>query len=114
MRRGEIWWADLDRPRGSEPAFRRPVVILQDDDFNASAIATAVVVAITSNLRLAAAPGNLRLGKRTSGLGKASVVNVSQIATVDKHRLIEHVGRLSEKTLAEVEAGVELVLGLRR
>lgn len=112
MRRGEIWWAALGRPFGSEPGYRRPVVVLQTDDFNASPIATVVVVAITSNLRLASAPGNVRCGKRVTGLGKASVVNVSQIATVDKQRLLERVGVLPKNKLAEVEAGTRLVLGL--
>lgn len=112
MRRGEVWWAALGRPFGSEPGYRRPVVVLQTDDFNASPIATVVVVAITSNLRLARAPGNVRCGKRATGLDKPSVVNLSQIATVDKQRLLERVGALPPSKLAEVEEGARLVLGL--
>jgi len=112
VRRGEIWWAALGRPFGSEPGYRRPVVVLQTDDFNASPIATVVVVAITSNLRLARAPGNVRCGKGVTGLDKPSVINVSQIATVDKQRLLERVGALPKDKLVEVEEGTRLVLGL--
>ena len=112
MRRGEVWWAALGRPSGSEPGYRRPVVVLQTDDFNASPIATVVVVAITSNLRLARAPGNVRCGKTATGLDKPSVVNVSQIATVDKQRLLKRVGALPKSKLAEIEEGARLVLGL--
>jgi mRNA interferase MazF len=111
-RRGEIWWAALGRPEGSEPGYRRPVVILQIDDFNESPIQTVVVAAITSNMRLAQAPGNVPCRKREIGLTKPSVVNVSQIATIDKTRLLERVGRLPGRLLGEVEDGIRLVLGL--
>jgi mRNA interferase MazF len=111
-RRGEIWWAALGRPEGSEPGYRRPVVILQIDDFNESPIQTVVVATITSNTRLAQAPGNLLCSKRDTGLAKPSVVNVSQIATIDKRRLRERAGTLSARLLAEVENGLRLVLGL--
>ena len=112
MRRGEIWWAALGRPTGSEPGYRRPVVVLQTNEFNESPIRTVVVVSLTSNLRLARAPGNLRCGKRETGLSKPSVINVSQMATVDKSRLLERVGELPGRSLAKVEDGVRLVLGL--
>jgi mRNA interferase MazF len=111
-RRGEVWWAALARPEGSEPGYRRPVVILQIDDFNESPIQTVVVVAITSNTRLAQAPGNVLGRARDLGLSKPSVVNVSQVATIDKQRLLERVGRLPSRLLADVENGVRLVLGL--
>jgi mRNA interferase MazF len=111
-RRGEIWWAALGRPEGSAPGYRRPVVILQIDDFNASPIQTVVVVTLTSNTRLAQAPGNVLCSKRDTGLTKSSVVNVSQVATMDKRRLLERVGFLPARTLKEVENGVRLVLGL--
>jgi mRNA interferase MazF len=111
-RRGEIWWAALGQPQGSEPGYRRPVVILQIDVFNESPIRTVVVATITSNVRLAQAPGNVLCGRRESGLAKQSVVNVSQVATIDKKRLLEKVGVLPARLLAEIEEGVRLVLGL--
>ena len=114
MKRGEIWWAQLPEPAGSEPGYRRPVLVVQDDAFNASRVATVIVAAMTSNLRLADAPGNVRVPKRDSGLPKASVVNVSQIATIPKASLAEPVGRLPDRHLADVDAGLGLVLGLRR
>lgn len=112
MRRGEIWWAALGRPTGSEPGYRRPVLVLQTNAFNESPIRTVVVVALTSNPRLARAPGNVRCGKRETGLSKPSVVNASQVATVEKSRLLERVGTLPGRLLAEVEDGVRLVLAL--
>ena len=112
MRRGEIWWAALGRPQGSEPGYRRPVVVLQTSAFNESPIRTVVVVSLTSNLRLAEAPGNLRCSRRETGLSKVSVINVSQVATIDKSRLLERVGTLPRRLLARVEDGVRLVLGL--
>jgi mRNA interferase MazF len=112
MRRGEIWWAALGTPGGSAPGYRRPVVILQTNEFNESPLRTVVVVAMTSNLRLAQAPGNLRCSPRDSGLPKPSVINVSQVATIDKTRLLEQVGTLSSRLLTETEEGLRLALGL--
>ena len=112
MRRGEIWWADLPDPVGSEPGFRRPVLVVQEDSFNRSRIATVVVVAITSNVFLAGAPGNVRLPKNSGGLKKESVVNVSQVATLDKSFLMEKVGRLPRPKLQAVQEGLRLVMGL--
>ena len=112
MKRGEVWWADLPEPSASEPGFRRPVLILQSDDFNRSRINTVVAAAITSNTKLAAAPGNVTLSKRSVNLGRESVVNVSQIVTLDKSFLTERVGRLRGAKLREVEEGVRLVLAL--
>ena len=89
--RGEIWWAELEDPRGSEPGFRRPVVVVQADSFNRSQIGTVLVVAITSNLELAEAPGNVTLSRRASRLPRKSVVNVSQILTLDKGFLAKKV-----------------------
>jgi len=86
MRRGEVWWAALGKPFGSAPGYRRPVVVLQINDFNDSPIRTVVVVAITSNLALARAPGNVLCRRRDTGLSKDSVVNVSQVATIDSAR----------------------------
>lgn len=112
IQRGEIWWVDWADPRGSEPGFRRPVVVIQSDAFNRSRIGTVVVTAITSNLELAGAPGNVRLSRRESKLPRESVVNVSQLLTLDRRFLIERVGRLPASALAQVEAGLRVVLSL--
>lgn len=112
MKRGEVWWATLPEPSGSGPGFRRPVLIVQSNAFNESRVATVVVAMLTSNLALAAAPGNVRVGKRETGLPKASVVNVSQVLTVDKSVLQKHVRALPSETFARIEEGLRLVLGL--
>jgi mRNA interferase MazF len=112
VRRGEIWWATLGEPQGSELGFRRPVLIIQSNEFNESAIRTSVCAAITSNMRLADAPGNVRVTRRVSGLPHDSVVNVSQLITLDKRMLTENVGRLPAQSLRDVEAGIKLVLAL--
>ncbi len=112
MNRGEIWWATLPSPTGSGPGGRRPVLIIQADRFNASKINTVVVVIITSNLKLADLPGNVLLTPQVSGLAKDSVVNVSQVATVDKFLLTEYVQVLSSKSLKKIENGLKLVLDL--
>jgi mRNA interferase MazF len=110
--RGEIWWAELGEPRGSEPGYRRPVLVVQADAFNRSRIRTVVAAAITTNLELAVAPGNVRLRRRDSKLDRESVVNVSQILTLDQRFLRERIGRLPAAVLGEVEAGLRLVLAL--
>ncbi len=112
MKRGEVWWAALPEPQGSEPGYRRPVVIIQADSFNRSRIGTVVVAVLSSNLRLADAPGNVHLTRRQSKLPKESVVNVSQILTLDRSFLAEKAGRLSPPKMAEVEVGLRLVLSL--
>ena len=112
IKRGEIWWARLPEPRASEPGFRRPVLVVQADSFNASRIGTVIVAAITSNVRLAEAPGNVRLERRDSKLPRASVVNVSQLLTLDRGFLVERVGRLKPAVLGSVESGLRLALGL--
>lgn len=112
MKRGEVWWADLPEPTASEPGFRRPVLILQSNDFNRSRINTVIAAAITSKLSLANAPGNVVLSKRSVNLGKESVVNISQIVTLDKSFLSERIGSLQPAKLREVEEGVRLVLAL--
>jgi mRNA interferase MazF len=113
MRRGEIWWASLPAPVGSGPGYRRPVLIVQSDEFNRSAIRTVVCAAITSNLRLGDAPGNVRLGRKTSKLAKDSVVNVSQLITVDKSLFTERIGRIPAEMMREAERGLRLVLALK-
>jgi len=112
MRRGELWWATLREPRGSEPGYRRPVAIAQSDDFTSSRIETIIVASITSNTRLAFAPGNIFLRRREAGISRDSVINVSQLLTVNKSALTERIGRLSPKCLDEFEAGLRLVLAL--
>jgi mRNA interferase MazF len=108
---GEVWWADLDAPRGSEPGFPRPVVVVQCDSFNLSRVSTVVCVPIVSNLRWAAAPGNVVLSARATGLPKDSIAMASQIITLDRARLTECTGRLSEANLNLVLAGIDVVLG---
>ncbi len=112
MRRGDVWWAALGPPTGSGPGYRRPVVILQTNVFNDSRLGTVVVAAITSNLRLADAPGNLRCRPQETGLSKPSVINVSRLATIDKDQLQEMVGHLGGRLMRRIEDGVRLVLGL--
>lgn len=112
MRRGEIWWASLPEPAGSGPGFRRPVLILSANSFNESRISTLIAVVITSNLRLADAPGNVRLPVRGLGLSKASVVNVSQIITLDKSFLTQRIGKLPPRLQTTVDDGIRLVLGV--
>jgi len=108
---GDVWWADIAAPSGSEPGFRRPVVVVQGDSFNRSALRTVVAVPLTSNLRWADAPGNVRLTARATGLPRDSVANVSQIVTVDKSILTERVGKLSAAKLELVLSGIDIVLG---
>ena len=112
MKRGELWWASLPEPSGSGPGFRRPVLIVQSNPFNQSRIATVVVAVITSNLALADAPGNVRVAKSDSGLRKISVVNVSQVITLDRSLLTARVKLLPAAVLQQVDVGLQLVLGL--
>lgn len=113
MLHGEIWWANLPAPTASEPGFRRPVLIIQSDAFNQSKINTVICIIVTSNLRLANAPGNILLEKNESNLFKTSVINVSQIVTLDKSFLTECVGTIRKKLLQKVEQGIKLALDLR-
>lgn len=111
MNRGEVWWADFGQPFGSEPGYRRPVIIMQADPFNHSRIETVLVVPMTSRAQLAAAPGNVLCRPKDTGLRKASVANVSQISVVDRRRLVEKVGAVSTRIMSQLEEGVRLVLG---
>jgi mRNA interferase MazF len=108
---GEVWWAELPPPTGSEPGFRRPVVVVQGDALNRSRIATVVCVPLTSNLKWADAPGNMLLKSRTTGLPKDSVANVSQVVTLDKTTLTERTGKLSASNLELLLSGIDVVLG---
>ncbi|MEE4173659.1 MAG: type II toxin-antitoxin system PemK/MazF family toxin [Xanthomonadales bacterium] len=112
MKRGEVWWASLPAPEGSGSGYRRPVLVVQANAFNESRINTVIVAVITSNLRLAEAPGNLRLPRRASGLGKASVVNVSQLITVDRRYLTGRLKALPGAIMEQVDQGLQLTLGL--
>lgn len=111
MTQGDVCWADLGEPTGSEPGFRRPVVVVQCDAFNRSRIATVVCVPLTSNVRWAGAPGNVLLEAATTGLPKDSVANVSQIVALDRDVLTDRVGRLPERTLELVLSGIDVGLG---
>ena len=111
IRQGQVYWFHF-RGAGSEPDGKRPALVVQHDRFNRSAISTTVVAAITSNLRLAAMPGNVRLRKGEANLARASVVNVSQLRTMDRTRLTERIGSLTPERLREVLGGVALVFGL--
>jgi len=112
MLRGEIWWASLPQLSGSEPGFRRPLLIISADSFNHSDIHTVIAAVITSHLRLAAAPGNVQIPVRGTGLSRPSVVNVSQIITLDRTFLTDRVGKLSSQLLRQVENGLRLALSL--
>ncbi len=111
IRRGDVWWADLTDPAGSGPGFRRPVLVVQSDQFNRSAIGTVIVSAITSNISRAEAPGNLELDVGESGLPKPSVVNVSQLVTIDRRLLTERAGALGVRNMEVVDGGIRLALG---
>ena len=113
-RRGEIYWADLREPTGSEPGYRRPVLVVSADSFNRSGINTVVAVAVSSNTDLAAAPGNVELHAGASGLRRDSVANVTQVLTIDKDRIEDRAGEVDYPTMRRVEAGLGLVLGLGR
>ncbi len=112
IHRGEIWWASLPEPVGSEPGSRRPLVIIQSDVFNRSRIATVLAVALTTNVRLADAPGNVLLYRDETGLPRDSVANVSQVVTADKRFLTERISELPPRLLAAIENGLRLALGL--
>jgi mRNA interferase MazF len=112
VERGEIWWTDLGEPRGSEPAYRHPVLVLQRDEVNRSRVNTVVVCMLTSNTRLARAPGNTLLPKRQTGLRKDSVANASQILTLNKDELEVAAGKLPERLMQQIDAGLRWFLKL--
>lgn len=112
MKRGEIWWAHLPDPVGSGPGYRRPVVVVQANAFNDSRIATVIVAVVTSNLALAEAPGNVRITKTDSGLPRASVVNVSQLITLDRAILASRIRALPGAVMDKVDSGLKLALAL--
>lgn len=112
IKRGEVWWADLGDPRGSEPGYTRPVLIVSDDRYNASRLKTVTIVVMSTNTRLAELPGNVSVPSSISGLPHDSVANVTQIATVDKEALTDRVGHLPDWVLEQVGDGIRLALTL--
>ncbi len=112
MKCGDIYWIDLTEPKCSEPGYRQPVVVVQSDTFNGSGINTAVVAAVSSNLNRENLPGNILLPKRESSLPKDSVINVSQLITLNKRELDEKLGNLGKRVLGEVENEQRLLLDL--
>jgi mRNA interferase MazF len=110
IHQGDVYWVELGDPRGSEPAYRHPHVVIQNNVFNRSQIHTVVVCALTSNLKRADAPGNVLLNKGEANLPKPSVVNVSQVFTVDKTQLDDYIGTLSPKRVREIVSGIKLVV----
>jgi mRNA interferase MazF len=114
MIRGEIWWADFGIPDGSEAGYRRPVLIVQDDAFNESRIKTIVALPLTTNLRLADAPGNVLVHKKETKLSKDSVILVAQIYALDRQKFIEKVSKIHKETMEKLESGMTLVLGIHK
>ena len=112
IRRGQVWWADLGEPRGSEPGFRRPVVVVQEDGLTESALATVMVAPLTSNIQRARAQGNTTLKASVTGLPKDSVALTCQLLTLDKEWLVELVGALPPRSLQALDRGLRLTLGL--
>lgn len=110
INQGDIYWIELDEPTGSEPGYRHPHVVVQNNLFNRSNIRTVLVCPLTSNLKRADAPGNVFLETAEAGLPKQSVVNVSQVFTVDKSQLDEYIGTLSSKRINEILKGIQLLL----
>jgi mRNA interferase MazF len=114
MRRGEIWWADFGQPTRSGPGYTRPCVIVSANIFNEGPISTVIVAVITSNLRLEHAAGNFSVRGKPTGLKDRSIVNLSQIMTLDKSLLLKRAGRLPDDLLAKLNGGLMLVLGMIR
>jgi len=112
IRKGSIYWVDFSPGKGSEPMGRRPGLVVQNDLLNDSKLNTVIVVAITSTLRFGELPGNIILQKGEANLPKRSVVNLTQIKTVDKHSLKEKIGSLTQKRLADVYEGMKLIVDI--
>jgi mRNA interferase MazF len=112
MQRGELWWVDFGEPRGSEPARRRPAIIVQDDGYNQSRLQTVIVVGLTTNLRLAVMPGNVFVPAPTGGLTEDSVVNVTQLGAIDRRALERRIGTLPHPLLEKLDDGLRRVLSL--
>ncbi|MGH7180254.1 MAG: type II toxin-antitoxin system PemK/MazF family toxin [Tepidisphaeraceae bacterium] len=114
IRQGDVVWANFGKPVGSAPGYRRPAIVIQSDHFNESALATLVVVSLTTNVRRQFVPGNVLLRKGEANLREVSVVNMSQISTIDRSQVTQKIGALSSARLVQVLDGVCFVLGLTR
>jgi mRNA interferase MazF len=112
MRRGEIWWASTGRPSASEPGYRRPAVIISANSFNATSLKTVIVAFLTTSSKRANDPGNVRLPARSTGLPSNSILNVSQIATIDRRTLTMLAGKVPDTLMREIDTGLRLSLGL--
>jgi mRNA interferase MazF len=112
IERRQVWWADLEEPRESEPGFRRPVLIAQADSFNRSRLRTILAIVLSSNLRLLNAPGNVLLPSKVTGLPKDSTAVVTQVVTLDQDYLSECVGKIPQRLMAQVDGGLKLALDL--
>ena len=110
INQGDIYWVEVDEPTGSEPGYTHPHVVVQNNLYNQSRIRTVIVCVLTSNLKYAGVPGNVLLEKDEANLPKASVVNVSQIFTIDKTQLGEYICNLSPKRVNEILDGISLFL----
>lgn len=113
IRRGQVWWADLGPPRGASPGYERPVVVIQADLFNKTDIESVIVAIATTNLRLARMPGNVAVERGTGGLTQDSVINTTQLYTVDKSDLLDLLGTLPKAKIDQVDLGLKLVLSLK-
>ena len=111
IEQAEVWWADIDEPTGSEPGYRRPVIVVQGNALNRSRIGTVVCIPLTSNLRWADAPGNVMLPSHETGLAQDSVANVSLIVALDKQQLTERVRKIPRRRFELILAGIDTVLG---
>jgi len=114
MTRGELWWADFGVPFGSEPGYKRPVIIIQNDFFNRSNINTIIVIPLTTNILLADAPGNIIFKKNESKLKKDSVITISQIEVIDRQRLIEKINKIDISIMNKIENNIMFVLGINK
>jgi mRNA interferase MazF len=114
MTRGELWWADFGIPFGSEPGYKRPVLIIQNDFFNNSKINTTIVIPLTTNLILADAPGNILITRQESKLKKDSVITISQIEVIDRQRLIEKITKIDGTIIEKIENNILFILGIRK
>ncbi len=112
IQRGDIWWTDLRDPLGSGPGYRRPVLIIQSDKFNQSQLSTVVVLVISTNLNLIKSPGNVLLTAKESELPKDSVVNVTQVFTIDESFLRDYVSTISDRKMEQIDEGLRLILNL--
>jgi len=114
MTRGELWWADFGIPFGSEPGYKRPVIIIQNDFFNRSNINTTIVIPLTTNILLADAPGNILFKKNESKLKKDSVITISQIEVIDRQRLIEKINKIDKSIINIIENNIMFILGINK